>query len=206
MKRSCFIAIIFCLIIALPSQAQFKFGIKGGANFSIPPKNIKASGYTGWFVGPTARATIPVVGLGLEADVLYSQTGVRINDTDITRNSIEIPVLLRYDLTIPGVRLLFVPFIAVGPQFGFTIGDTHQLWKDIKTGEIISKYEFEKTNFGLNIGMGATIAKRVQIHANYNIDLGKTGNYTTISDVANGIMEKKDSKQNVWQISLAYIF
>lgn len=210
MKRNSLIAILFCLFIAAPVQAQFNFGVKGGVNFSDAPTNItkitKANGRAGFFIGPMARVTIPMVGLGLEADILYSQTGVRIDDTNITKSSIEIPILLRYDLTIPGVKMIFVPFVAVGPQFGVNVGSTEELLKDITTGEIISKYEFEKTNMALNVGLGATLLNKVQIQANYNIDLGKTANYSTIDDITNGIIEKKNSKSNIWQISLAYIF
>ena len=66
---------ILCILMAIPatSTAQFKFGIKGGANFSEAPKDFTGikEGHNGWYAGPMIKFTIPAIGLGLEANALY---------------------------------------------------------------------------------------------------------------------------------------
>ncbi len=208
MKKISFIIIALCLLVAIPANAQIKFGIKAGTNLveSIDDfEGAKAESFTGFFVGPTARVTLPIVGLGVSADILYSQTGAEFGGEKIKRNSIEIPVYIRYDLALPVVSNVVVPFVAVGPQFGFTLGDADQKWS--LGGEAVNdalKFEYKKSNLSLNVGAGATLFKHVQAHVNYNIALGKTSEFI---EVVNGVETLlKEEKTNTWQISLAYIF
>lgn len=210
MKRYIIVVLICSMFTIMPLQAQFKMGVKAGINLTEAPTNIKniknGDLHTGFYVGPMVHFAIPAIGLGVEADILYSQAGVKINDTNVTRNSIEIPILLRYDLRMPAVSRIVIPFVAVGPQFGFTVGDADEVWGDIKSGNITSKYEFEKSNIALNIGLGVILFKRIQLQGNYNIALGKTANYTTVKDVTTGIKENFSARSNTWQASVTFIF
>ena len=118
-----------CLFTAMPATAQFNFGIKAGVNLSEKPSlninELKNSlqGNTGWFVGPTAKFIFPVVGLGIEANVLYSQANIEVNGQNLLNQSIDIPLYLRYEITLPVVNKFLEPFVAVGPQFGWNIGN-----------------------------------------------------------------------------------
>ena len=127
MKKIFTLAFALCLLVSIPANAQFDFGIKAGTNLTGSPKDIdkdfNSDGCTGFFVGPTAKFTLPIVGLGVQADILYSHSAVEIEGEKIKRNSIEVPIYLRYDLALPVVSKVIVPFLAVGPQFGYTIGD-----------------------------------------------------------------------------------
>ncbi len=202
MKKISFIILALCLFVAIPAKSQIKFGIKAGTNLVGSPSDIKGSsadGYTGFFAGAMARVTLPLVGLGVEGDILYSHSGAEVEDTKIKRNSIEIPVSLRYDLALPAVSKIVVPFVAVGPQFGFTLGDAEENFNNI------AKFEYKKSNLSLNVGAGATLFSHLQVHANYNIALGNTSEYTTTLLSATEKLVTK-SKTNTWQISLAYIF
>ena len=65
-------------LMALPANAQLKFGIKGGVNISSVHFNsdvLKADNVTGFQVGPMIETTLPLVGVGIDAAVLYSQKG-----------------------------------------------------------------------------------------------------------------------------------
>ena len=72
---SVFMIAICCLAVAMPAQAQLiKFGVKGGVNLT---KVDWDGGYdgnkdnaTGFFIGPMAEVTIPVVGLGVDGALL----------------------------------------------------------------------------------------------------------------------------------------
>ncbi len=209
MKRIFGLLFVISLLAAVPAQAQFKFGVKAGVNLAESPSGLNVQelagqalgtdGTTGFFVGPMAKFTIPVLGLGIEADALYSRTGSKIAGEEVNKNSIEIPVYLRYDFALPLISKVAVPFVAVGPQFGFAFGSTDEMtdW---------GKYEYKKSNLSLNLGAGAILLSKIQVHLNYNIALGKTSELTGISGVAEGMGKVMDSKTNTWQISAAYLF
>ena len=66
-----------CLMMAAPAQAQFHLGVKGGLNLSkvsFSKSDLKGDNKTGFFVGPMAEFTIPIVGVGADIAALYSQT------------------------------------------------------------------------------------------------------------------------------------
>ena len=58
------------LFSANSAEAQVKFGIKGGLNvtsMSLDSKVLDAENRAGFFIGPTLKFTLPVVGLGIDA-------------------------------------------------------------------------------------------------------------------------------------------
>ena len=203
-------SLLFLFVVATTTvTAQIDFGIKAGVNLPEAPtlnvENFKSTirGNTGWFVGPTAKFIIPVVGLGLEANILYSQANIDIDGQDVLTQSIEVPLMLRYELTIPAINRIVEPFVAVGPQFGWNIGDKSVTLKNI--AEIAgSEYRIKESNISLNLGLGLVLFNHLQIQGNYNLALGNTADITgTILDFTKELAEVKT---NTWQISLAYIF
>ena len=203
-------ATLFLFTVATTAvTAQIDFGIKAGANLPEAPTlnvdDFKSSirGNTGWFVGPTAKFVIPVVGLGVEANLLYSQANIGIDGQNILTQSIEVPLMLRYELSIPAINRIIEPFIAIGPQFGWNIGDKSFTLKNI--ADIAGReYRIKDSNTSLNLGLGLVLFNHLQIHGNYNLALGKTADITgTIVDFTKELAE---IKTNTWQVSLAYIF
>lgn len=197
MKKVFVFIFALCLIAAVPASAQLKFGIKAGTNLTEKPSkfNGDVDGFTGFFVGPMAKFTLPIVGLGIEADILYSHSGSELDGTKVKKNSIEIPVYLRYDLALPAVSKIIVPFVAVGPQFGYSIGNTEETIN-------LSRYEYKKSQFSLNLGLGAILFGHLQAHVNYNMALGNTSELKSL----NGSFDAIKSKTDIWQISVAYLF
>lgn len=203
-------ATLFLFTVATTAvTAQIDFGIKAGVNLPEPPTlnvdDFKSSirGNTGWFVGPTAKFVIPVVGLGVEANLLYSQANIDIDGQNILTQSIEVPLMLRYELSIPAINRIIEPFIAIGPQFGWNIGDKSFTLDNI--ADIAGReYRIKDSNTSLNLGLGLVLFNHLQIHGNYNLALGKTADITgTIVDFTKELAE---IKTNTWQVSLAYIF
>ena len=203
-------ATLFLFTVATTAvTAQIDFGIKAGANLPEAPTlnvdDFKSSirGNTGWFVGPTAKFVIPVVGLGVEANLLYSQANIDIDGQNILTQSIEVPLMLRYELSIPAINRIIEPFIAIGPQFGWNIGDKSFTLDNI--ADIAGReYRIKDSNTSLNLGLGLVLFNHLQIHGNYNLALGKTADITgTIVDFTKELAE---IKTNTWQVSLAYIF
>lgn len=208
MKKFFGILLAFTIFTAVPATAQFDFGVKAGVNLAQKPSDIKdVKGKTGWFVGPMAKVTLPIVGLGVEADLLYSQTNTKVGGESIKRHSIDIPVYVRYDLSLPAVSKFIVPFVAVGPQWSWNIGDKRFSIDDALNSAMaddFAEYTLRSSNLSLNLGLGAILLSHVQIHANYNIALGSTSDYRTVDSAVGNFITK--SKTNTWQISVAYLF
>lgn len=205
------IVAVSMLFAASSAQAQVKFGLKGGlnvTNMSLNSEVFDADNQTGFFIGPTVKFTLPIVGLGIDASALYDQRDAKVKvegdgasvESKIKNQSINIPINLRYGVGLGSTASLF---LFAGPQFGFNVGDKNQsLFKDM------GEWRLKSSTFSVNVGLGAMLLSHLQISANYNIACGKTGE-TTVSDVAGETVQqmfKKRGRANAWQIGLAYYF
>lgn len=193
------------------AQAQVKFGLKGGlnvTNMSLNSEVLDADNQTGFFIGPTVKFTLPIVGLGIDASALYDQRDAKITVEDngasveskIKNQSINIPINLRYGVGLGSTASVY---LFAGPQFGFNVGDKNQsIFKDM------GEWRLKSSTFSVNVGLGAMLLSNLQISANYNIACGKTGE-TTVSSALGELAQsaaKKRGRANAWQIGLAYYF
>ena len=180
---------ICCMAMAMPAQAQVSFGVKGGLNLSkmdwkigdTTLNNVKENS-TGFFIGPMIEATVPIVGLGVDGAVMYSQRG----SGDLKQQGIEVPVNLKYSI---GVGDMAAIFFAAGPDFYFNLKDVDIAGIDKKDAQV-----------GLNLGAGVKLINHIQIGVNYQFALG---NSFDIKSLTNANVK---NKLNTWQISLAYMF
>lgn len=185
--------VIACLALAIPAQAQIKFGVKAGLNVSklhLSKETLSSDNRAGFFVGPTAEFTLPLLGLGIDGSVLYNQFGVDSEEGTSTKKSIEIPINLKWTV---GFSSLVGAYVAVGPQFGFNVGDR---WFD----EVC---EFKKNTTSFNVGAGLKLLGHLQVGANYNFALKDNGKIHS-GDIEN--LTTIGFKQNTWQVSVAYLF
>lgn len=200
------IVLVAATYFAVPANAQLKFGIKGGLNItdmSLSNDVFETSNRTGFFIGPTIKFTLPIIGLGIDASALYDQREGEVNveaddktlvSTRLKQKSINIPINLRYDI---GLGSLAAVYLAAGPQFGFNVGDKNQsLYKDV------AEWRLNTSNFSVNVGAGVMLLGHLQVGANYNIVCGKTGEITVL-DGAESVLR---GRSNTWQISAAYYF
>lgn len=193
------------------AQAQVKFGLKGGlnvTNMSLNSEVFDADNQTGFFIGPTVKFSLPIVGLGIDASALYDQRDAKITVEDngasveskIKNQSINIPINLRYGVGLGSTASVY---LFAGPQFGFNVGDKNQsIFKDM------GEWRLKSSTFSVNVGLGAMLLSHLQISANYNIACGKTGE-TTVSSALGELAQsaaKKRGRANAWQIGLAYYF
>ena len=193
------------------AQAQVKFGLKGGlnvTNMSLNSEVFDADNQTGFFIGPTVKFTLPIVGLRIDASALYDQRDAKITVEDngasveskIKNQSINIPINLRYGVGLGSTASVY---LFAGPQFGFNVGDKNQsIFKDM------GEWRLKSSTFSVNVGLGAMLRSHLQISANYNIACGKTGE-TTVSSALGELAQsaaKKRGRANAWQIGLAYYF
>lgn len=189
------ISLVALFFVATPSQAQTRFGLKGGfnvTNMSLSSDVLNGSNRAGFFIGPSVKFTLPIVGLGVDAAALYDQREAKLADATISQKSINIPINARYTFGLGDTAGLY---LAAGPQFGINVGDEN--FKIANT----DNYQLKKTNFSINLGAGVSLLSHLEVGFNYNIALGKTGDFSL-----NNAKNEYDSKNNAWQISAAYYF
>ena len=170
------------LMMVTPAQAQLiKFGVKGGVNLS---KLDIDGGYegnkdnaTGFFIGPMAEITLPIVGLGVDGAVMFSQRGTG----EFKEQGFEVPVNLKYTI---GLGSMMGVYLAAGPDFFFNLKDSD-----------LEGVKEKKTQVALNLGAGLKLLSKFQVGITYQIPMGES------FEIANA-----DLKNKTWQVSVAYIF
>ena len=191
--RKLFTLVLMAVLAAMPSmmQAQVKFGVKAGLNvtqMSLSQDVVSKSNQEGFFVGPTVKVTLPLVGLGVDASALYDQRDAKFEGEKVSQRSINVPINLRYGI---GLGSLASVYLAAGPQFGFNIGQKNY-------GE--DGFKFKDSNFSVNVGAGVSVISHLEVGFTYNIAVGKTGELSW-KDGA-----KINARANSWQVSAAYYF
>ena len=177
------------LMMVAPAQAQLiKFGVKGGMNFSKLDTNVKSwsdavDSSTGFFIGPMAEVTLPIIGLGVDGALMYSQRG----SGEVKQEGLEIPVNLKWSF---GFGSMLGAYLAAGPDFFFN-------FKDID----VAAFKTKRTQVAINLGVGLKLLRKLQVGVTYQIPMGDSFEWKdVVSKVANG------TKTKTLQVSAAYIF
>ena len=211
MQRIFSVALIaFSVFSSVSARADepLKFGLKAGLNvsdFHFSSDVFDKTNQAGWFFGPTVKFTLPVVGLGMDASVLYDYRSAKLDceseKKTVKQQQIAVPVNVRYAIGLGSTANIF--FFA-GPQVAFNVGGKDFQWTKG------SNYALKKSNFSINLGFGVTALKHLQVSANYNVACGKTADVTwkSATQAAGGALglNKKSSHNNSWQIGVAYFF
>ena len=194
------IMLMAAMLVAIPAKAGINFGIKGGYNItnsSFSEDVIAKDNQQGFFIGPSLKIGIPVLPIGFEIAALYDQRDAKLEGEKISQKSINIPINVRYELGLGDMAGIYV---AAGPQFGFNIGDKSFSFDDV------ADYKLKDSNLSINLGAGLRLVKHLEIGFNYNIALGKTGEFNVIDGAGEALGINGNGKANAWQISAAYYF
>ena len=186
--------VVLLATMTVAAQAQVKFGVKGGLNIT----NMKFDGsvadksnQAGFFIGPTVKFTLPVVGLGIDAAALYDQRSAKVGDEKIKQQSIQVPVNLRYGIGLGSTASIY---IFAGPQFGFAIGD-----KSNNVFDNALEWRLKDSNLSANVGLGLMLLDHLQVSANYNIAIGTTGEFDVIKTTGNARVNVADSHSSAFK-------
>ena len=108
--------VVVALMVATPAQAQLiKFGLKGGVDMTkLDMDGLKSDNTTGFFIGPMAEVTLPIVGLGIDGAAMFAQRG----KGDFKQQGLEIPLNLKYTI---GAGSMLGLYLAAGPDFFFNL-------------------------------------------------------------------------------------
>lgn len=207
MKRIITLVVLVAAMTMTVQAQRVKFGVKGGLN--ITKMTFSESVYgsdnqTGFYIGPTVKVSLPL-GFSVDIAALYDQRRATVDVLDkveaktndegeyyltsldtyeIKQKSIQIPINARYNI---GLSSLAGIYLAVGPQFGFNVGDT-------KFGD----YTLKSSNLSFNFGAGVYLLKHLEVGFTYNLAAGKSGEFTGYKDI--------DTHNNAWQIGAAIYF
>lgn len=195
------IVLVAAFVVAMPSQAQIKFGLKGGVNltqFKMSGNVIKenSDNAAGFFVGATADVTIPLAGLGADISLLYDNRLMKDGDEKKTLQYIAIPINAKYTV---GFSSLASVYVATGPQFSFNVGN-RSLNDWISVDGYKNDFKLKSSEFSWNVGAGVTVLSHVRVGYNYNIPL------TNTADLDLGSVTNIKLKNNTHQISVTYLF
>lgn len=202
------VTLLLVLIFSLGSmECEAKkiaqFGLRGGLNLTNMTFNsnpLVKENQAGFYVGPTFKFMVPIVGVGLDISGLYNQKGCKIGEAfyeeqTLTQKSIALPINVRFEFGLGSIASIF---LKAGPQFDFNVGDKDFKWLDG------SSYKLKDSNFSVNVGVGVFLMDHLEVSGNYNIACSKTGEGFW-ENTLEGFKEF-DSHSNVWQIGVAYYF
>ena len=202
MKKKLFATLMLLVFVAIGSaNAQIKFGVKGGINmseFSVKGNVLDKSNNIGFYLGPTAKVSLPLTGLGIDVSALYNQYSADVtvergneqivrDQATLTVKQIAIPINLRYGI---GLGSLASIYAFAGPQFAFNMAD------DIQSID----WKWKNTYMSFNIGAGVSLMSHLAFNLNYNFGCGKSGE-TGASDVVRSAFNAKSS---AWQLGMTY--
>lgn len=188
--------VLLAAAAVVPAQAQFKWGIKAGVAVNSLKFNkdvMNSDNRAGFTGGLMADFTVPVIGVGFDASVLYTARSVDFTNGEtgevLTKNRsyIDVPINFKYKIGLPLVGKIVTPFLTTGPDFSFLLSKENM-------GEAYSNKKFD---FAWNVGAGLQIVNRVQVAASYGFGLTKS---------ASGDKSLYTGKNRCWTITAAYLF
>lgn len=203
------VLLLFIMIVGTGAMnAELRFGIKAGLNVSnlhldAPAQLFNKDNGTGWTAGVMTEFQVPLIGIGFDLSLMYTRMNTtfdeihtdinpsqdEIIDLNVGKNFIEIPLNLKYKISIPVIGNIIAPYIFTGPTFAFKLDkNTFEYFKS-KTCQV-----------AWNLGLGLQLVKHLQIGASYGFGMNNVANLTGLNT------EKIKIKNNYWTVTAAYLF
>lgn len=192
----------FGLIQQTNAQSPIDFGIKGGLNIAnLAGAEDDLDSRTGIHAGLVLDFSFPLMPVGIESGIYYSQKGAQISEDGMTAtwklDYVEVPVLAKISVDPPGP---FSPHIVVGPYAAYNINSE----LDVSAGSASVIEDFSEftsdIDFGGVIGVGADFSlgvTKLNIQARYSRGL---------LDVNDNGFEDEGEHNSVFSISAGIMF
>lgn len=155
----------------------------------------------GGTVGVTGELMMPGIGFGFEAGVMYTQRGAKLNlgekpiwatqgfgKENCALHYIEIPIHLKFKYNrLNGFENTLMPMVFVGPEFSFLVAKND-----------IAAFNYPAGEFGLDLGVGAEIMRKVQVAASYTLGLSYSVKDKYLTDFI--------GQNRTWKLTCTYFF
>ena len=199
--KKLFALLLGILIISTSSFSQTRFGVKGGLNF-MNASNITTDvnstwkSQTGYQLGIALQFKIPVIGLAIQPELLYSTIRAENSDSPLNTNTINIDyITLPVNFELGVDMLVFRPFIVASPFISYAIQNSTRL--EDQPFDDINRFDY-----GIGLGAGFDLWK-LQIMGKYNWGLGKLQSADATWDQAETY---NNAKLQGFQLSVAFLF
>lgn len=199
-KNFAILLLVAALFCGFTAQAKTGFGIGPKVGVSISKlklqgdlkNNFDADNRAGFNVGLTGEFISPVLGLGADISLMYNMQNTEVNGAKYKANFFEIPLHLKYQLSLPAVERLVAPYLYTGPSVAFQLSG-----KD-------SYSKTKQTQWGWDLGLGLTLVNHLQIGAGYTFGINKIASKIPM-DLGN-IENDIKVKNNYWTVTAAWMF
>ena len=166
-------------------DAQVRFGIKGGVNFENfnykhAREELTIDNSIGWQAGALLQFKIPVVGMGVQPELLYTVRKAEVDNKSNSVHYFEVPLNVQWGFDLVIIR----PYVMAGPYFGYAVQFNGDVFKS----------HIDKFDWGVGLGAGVELWK-FQLGARYSWGLQNVSG-----------MEEFEMKNNTFTVSLALMF
>lgn len=196
MKKTKFIALTLLVALCAGFSAQaksgFSYGPKLGVNINklnFSKDGMDVSNRCGFTGGLTAEFIAPIIGVGADISLMYAYMTSEVGGETIKGNFFEIPLHIKYKLSLPAVESIIAPYIYTGPSvaFKFNGGDNYGNTK--------------ATQWGWDLGLGVELIKHLQIGAGYTFGINNI-----VPESVGSTSDDIKVKNNYWTITAAWMF
>ncbi len=191
MKKLLLITAIFAFTVT-STQAQIRFGVKGGLNLaSLYGSDVDSSvnGKAGFHVGGVVNIRISDL-FAVQPELLYSGQGYGADGSDakVSLDYVNVPIMADFTL-IEGLSL------QAGPQFGFNVSSKVKGNGEFEDGELDN---VNTVDLGIGIGAQYILPFNLFFQARYNTS------FSNVFEKFDGEIAK--AKNQVVSLSVGYFF
>lgn len=216
--------VLLLLSVAMVSNAQFRFGLKAGANYSDLSVATGTTSATlikvvdavpAWQAGFVAQYSLG--DFAFQSELLYSVEGGDLlntspgsaklrtmvgadNTVSYRSQYVRVPLNFQYGRELGSLRV----YALAGPYLNFllsgTINGETSLWTKVE-----NEWGFNKVDLGFGFGIGAEL-KKLQLSLRYDFGSGEIGKKATTSQVTTNLNPFFDMKERNLSVSLGYFF
>ncbi len=217
-KKIALVLVAAVMSVGVSQAKLISFGVKAGANFNKLhlnkniTKDFNAKNCTGWTAGVMAEINLPVVGLGVDASLMYSrmnngsdvpdlvsvgEDGYEVQDVNLFgKNFFSIPINIKYKISLPVVSKYVKPYVFTGPEFSFRM--------DKKVEDALANLKSRTFQMAWNVGIGVELINHVQIGASYGFGCNKVVEKIHLDQKFDANLD--NIKNNYWTVTAAYVF
>jgi hypothetical protein len=203
MKKVFLIAAFVGTSVAVQAK-MLAFGVKAGISTPYFKADFKpeSKANLGFHAGVFGQVNIPIIGLGIQPELLYLNqpvsfrtlttegTGIK-NDTK-SASYLDIPINITWGFDVKIAR----PFVALTPYLRYSFSDikTLALPENLTTTTAApTQQKLNDFDYGIGVGAGIDLVSKIQLMARYSWGLSN-------------LMSSGDYKVRSFTLSLGYIF